>query len=121
MTLYQEQMYISTLLEMYEPQSITNIDKALSQSIENVSERVLKTKGRWTRARLRYVQKQILDELKIPYDNLFTDLKDDVEFTSKLAIGSRKIQEELSLLIYLLFICKIRTKFFDQVMPPMIA
>lgn len=94
MTLLEEQLYIATILEMYRPESLTITQKALIEAVNNISYKIEQTQGKWTRRRLREVQRAILEELNVPFNDIQKLLADDMAFVANMSIGTFFVSKE---------------------------
>lgn len=94
MTLLEEQLYISTILEMYKPKSYTQLEKMLIEAVNRITEDIHKTEGRWSRASLRSTQRLILKELQVPFSKIESLLVDDMEFVAQMSIGTFFVSKE---------------------------
>ena len=77
----------ATLFENLETQGYSDLIIALKLADEKITDRILKTKGEWTKSKLNEIKRLINDEITKAYGGLFGTLQDEVVETANLAYG----------------------------------
>lgn len=83
--LLNEELKLSLLLQRYRPVTITETSKALSEALDNIQMKLIKTEDLTQRARLKYLEKQIVDELGTAYKVMPDAIKQDMSDVAETA------------------------------------
>ena len=86
--IYDLNLSMQTLLELYKSKGLTDTQINLKLALDKINQRILKTKGTWTRQKLNEVKKLISNEISNSYGGLFETMQDESVAIANISNGA---------------------------------